>query len=89
MITTVMCGIYIGEMLTFALSGYLASTIVVSAGTIEFGGWSSIFYFFGLIGILWFPVWMTLAYETPESHPYISREEKKVLRNSKFLNCIN
>ncbi|XP_064103173.1 putative inorganic phosphate cotransporter [Macrobrachium nipponense] len=40
------------------------------------GGWPSVFYVFGVLGLLWFIFWMLLISNTPESHPTISLEEK-------------
>lgn len=40
------------------------------------GGWPSVFYVFGVLGLLWFIFWMVLISNTPESHPTISLEEK-------------
>ena len=34
-----------------------------------------VFYVFGLCGILWFPFWAYFAYETPDEHPRITKEE--------------
>jgi hypothetical protein len=35
------------------------------------GGWPSIFYIFGAIGIVWFFLWMLLAAKSPEEHRFI------------------
>ncbi|XP_068248075.1 putative inorganic phosphate cotransporter [Palaemon carinicauda] len=40
------------------------------------GGWPSVFYVFGVLGLVWFIFWMLLISNTPESHPTISLEEK-------------
>ena len=44
------------------------------------GGWPSIFYLFGAVGILWYPYWVYMAYEKPEDHPYMSEEEKAYIK---------
>lgn len=42
--------------------------------------WSSVFYVFGGLGVLWFVVWTLLCYNDPESHPFISDEEMDFLK---------
>jgi len=42
--------------------------------------WSSVFYFFGALGALWFVIFTLTCYSDPESHPYISEKEKDYLR---------
>lgn len=42
---------------------------------VNYGGWPSIFYVFGSMGILWFPLWAVLAYDTPLLHPTITKDE--------------
>lgn len=86
MITTVMSGMYIGEILGFSLSGYLGSSSL-KLGDTDVGGWPCIFYVFGLLGIIWFPLWAAFAYESPTVHPYISPEEKKLLREGNSLSA--
>ncbi|XP_058815568.1 putative inorganic phosphate cotransporter isoform X1 [Topomyia yanbarensis] len=43
-------------------------------------GWSSVFYFFGGMGVLWFILFTVLCYSNPESHPFISDKEKEYLQ---------
>ncbi|XP_039429753.1 putative inorganic phosphate cotransporter isoform X1 [Culex pipiens pallens] len=43
-------------------------------------GWSSVFYFFGGLGIFWFVLFTLLCYSDPESHPFISDKEKAYLK---------
>jgi ACS family sodium-dependent inorganic phosphate cotransporter-like MFS transporter 5 len=40
------------------------------------GGWPSIFYIFGIVGIVWFVLWMILAAKSPEDHRFISDKER-------------
>lgn len=47
----------------------------IDIGGTNFGNWPSVFYLFGVIGVIWFPFWALLAYETPDQHPDITREE--------------
>ena len=77
-----MSGMRVGEILGFSLSGALASTHIPAAG-VDIGGWSSVFYVFGCAGVLWFPLWASFAYESPSVHPFISLEERKLLREGR------
>ncbi|XP_072931562.1 putative inorganic phosphate cotransporter [Epargyreus clarus] len=43
------------------------------------GSWENVFYMFGGGGLVWFIFWCLLCYSTPNTHPYISDEEKKFL----------
>jgi len=36
----------------------------------------------GILGILWFLVWIFLAYSTPATHPRISRKEREYIQSS-------
>lgn len=46
------------------------------------GGWPSIFYVFGLIGVIWSVTFIIFVYEDPSSHPRIDEKEKKYIINS-------
>lgn len=83
MVSTVFSGMYLGEILGFSLSGYLVDSHVMSNGT-DIGGWPSVFYVFGLAGVIWYPFWMYMAYETPETHPHMSSEELALIRGGMF-----
>lgn len=71
---------FIGEIIAFSLSGYLVEQEIDIGGT-SFGGWASVFYIFGLVGVIWFPYWMYMAYETPDDHPYMTKEEKIYIKS--------
>ncbi|XP_046394163.1 putative inorganic phosphate cotransporter isoform X1 [Ischnura elegans] len=67
-----------GRLGTLVFSGAQMGTIIGTAlggPLITKWGWESVFYFFGVVGILWFIAWCTLCYSTPQSHPWISTEE--------------
>ncbi|GBM03528.1 Putative inorganic phosphate cotransporter [Araneus ventricosus] len=66
--TIIYNGTAIGTVLSLAVSGALCETNFL-------GGWPSAFYVFGLFGCLWFLLWITLVYDSPDSHPRISDEE--------------
>jgi ACS family sodium-dependent inorganic phosphate cotransporter len=67
-------GAQIGIVVGTALSGVLIQYSPI--------GWPSVFYFFGSLGVLWFIVWVALCYNDPQSHPFISDEEKAFLEKS-------
>lgn len=41
--------------------------------------WECGFYVFGGLGIIWFAMWQTFCFNTPDTNPYISETEKKYL----------
>lgn len=69
--TLVYAGSQIGTVFGNALSGILISATK---------DWASVFYFFGTLGIVWFVLFTMLCYSTPDSHPFISDEERKYLQ---------
>lgn len=46
------------------------------------GGWPSIFYVFGLVGIIWSVAFIIFVYEDPSTHPRIEEKEKKYIISS-------
>lgn len=74
MIPFIVSGTYVGEVIAFSLSGYLAESTYFIDGE-DWGGWPSIFYVFGIMGLMWFPLWIYAAHESPSEHPTISKEE--------------
>ena len=92
MIATVFSGMYVGEIIGFSLSGVLVDSVIIANGQ-DIGGWPSVFYVFGIVGILWYPYWTYMAYETPEEHPYMEKEELLLIRQGIdaiifFVNCV-
>lgn len=63
---TTYSGMHVGVILALPLSGVLSAS--------QFG-WPSVFYLFGSLGIVWFILWVLLAYNSPQEHPYISGSE--------------
>ena len=59
-------------MVSLPLSGVLCETL----------GWESVFYVFGVLGVIWFIVWVLLVFNGPEDHPTISTEEREYLKVS-------
>lgn len=82
MLPAIASGMYFGEIIGFSLSGYLVDWSLYINGQ-YWGGWQSVFYVFGLAGIVWFPYWAIFAYETPESHPRITKEEVDYIKAGK------
>ncbi|PSN33898.1 hypothetical protein C0J52_09548 [Blattella germanica] len=58
-----------GAMVSMAVSGVLA----------EAGGWTTIFYVFGGVGMLFIVPWAFLIYNSPTKHPRISESEKQYI----------
>ena len=69
----------------FATSGYMTTipNTVIIKGLVIFGGWDAIFYVFGCMGVIWYPIWVMYAYEDPSTHPSISPEELEFIRVGK------
>jgi len=73
------CGNYFGEIIGFAVSGWI----------IGFCNWSVLFYVFGVVGVLWCPFWWYVAAESPQVHPSISPEELRLFDKNKGENNDN
>ncbi|ROT73126.1 putative inorganic phosphate cotransporter [Penaeus vannamei] len=57
-----------GTIIGLTLGGWLCNS--------EFlGGWPSVFYVFGGVGLVWGLPWFLLIHDRPEGHPRISRRE--------------
>ncbi|KRY29228.1 Sialin, partial [Trichinella spiralis] len=68
-------GCFIGTLTAFIVSGFLADSSFL-------GGWPSIFYVFGVLGIVWFILWTLFVTNGPEDHRFISNAEKNFIVNS-------
>ncbi|XP_018006492.2 sialin [Hyalella azteca] len=44
------------------------------------GGWPSVFYVFGSLGVVWSVFWFPLVYDNPAQHPRISKHELEYLK---------
>ncbi|KAF8774342.1 putative inorganic phosphate cotransporter like protein [Argiope bruennichi] len=60
-------GMPVGGFFTVVISGILCHSKTF--------GWPYVFYVFGIVAIIWCLLWMVLIYDSPLSHPYISRRE--------------
>lgn len=66
-------GSQIGNVVAFSLGGYLC----VNGFS---GGWPSIFYVFGITGVVWTILWLVISAKSPDEHRFISEEEKEYIK---------
>ncbi|RXG59735.1 Sialin [Armadillidium vulgare] len=62
----------LGTVVSMGISGWLC-------GSEYLGGWPSVFYLFGSLGLIWGVFWFILIRENPASHPRISDQELKYI----------
>jgi len=60
---------------TGVIVGMLVSGVLCDHGFA--GGWPSVFYVFGVVGCIWSAAWFLLCYDSPATHPRISRTERE------------
>ncbi|KAK2493265.1 hypothetical protein MC885_004092 [Smutsia gigantea] len=65
-------GSYAGAVIAMPLAGVL----------VQYIGWASVFYIYGMFGIIWYTFWLLQAYESPAAHPTISEEERTYIETS-------
>uniref|UniRef100_A0A0K0FHM5 Sialin n=1 Tax=Strongyloides venezuelensis TaxID=75913 RepID=A0A0K0FHM5_STRVS len=65
-------GSYFGTVISLSLSAYIGESF----------GWEMIFYFFGLIALIWAFFWNKFIKENPEDDPYISGDELALIKTS-------
>ncbi|KAM9352428.1 vesicular glutamate transporter 3 [Symphorus nematophorus] len=70
--TTSFCGSYAGAVIAMPLAGVL----------VQYIGWSSVFYIYGVFGIVWYVLWLLLAYGSPAEHPTITEEERTYIETT-------
>ncbi|EEB20314.1 conserved hypothetical protein [Pediculus humanus corporis] len=70
--TLAFSGSYAGVVLGMPLSGLLIGGI----------GWQAPFYFYGVVGLLWYLFWLWLTFEKPCKHPTISAKELYYIEQS-------
>lgn len=68
----IFAGIQFGTVVTLAASGVMCDSDFM-------GGWPSVFYVFGVMGIVWAAFWFPLVRDSPAEHPRISKYELKLL----------
>lgn len=72
--TLVFAGNQIGSTFVNSVSGLLLQYSPI--------GWSSVFYFFGSIAVIWVIVFLIVCYNTPNEHPFISDKEKQYINDA-------
>ncbi|XP_054632520.1 vesicular glutamate transporter 3 isoform X3 [Dunckerocampus dactyliophorus] len=70
--TTSFCGSYAGAVIAMPLAGVM----------VQYVGWPSVFYIYGVFGIIWYVLWLLLAYGSPAVHPTITDEERIYIESS-------
>uniref|UniRef100_A0A671XMT2 Solute carrier family 17 member 8 n=1 Tax=Sparus aurata TaxID=8175 RepID=A0A671XMT2_SPAAU len=70
--TTSFCGSYAGAVIAMPLAGVL----------VQYVGWPSVFYIYGVFGIIWYVMWLLLAYGSPAEHPTITEEERTYIETT-------
>ncbi|XP_046664364.1 vesicular glutamate transporter 1 [Homalodisca vitripennis] len=70
--TIAFCGSYAGVVVGMPLSGMLIASF----------SWQAPFYFYGVVGLLWYLVWLWLSFERPSKHPTISGRELMYIEQS-------
>ncbi|VDM75568.1 unnamed protein product [Strongylus vulgaris] len=71
------------KLATFAFSGSYFGTVIsipLSAIIGQTLGWPFIFYFFGLLGLLWCLIWARRVSDFPATDPHISTDELTLLQ---------
>ncbi|XP_070496442.1 putative inorganic phosphate cotransporter isoform X2 [Chironomus tepperi] len=72
-----------GKLGSFVFGGGQVGTIIGTAlsGVLidYYDTWESVFYFFGILAIIWFLIFIVICYKDPESHPFITEKEKDYL----------
>jgi hypothetical protein len=84
MVSVTASGMYFGEILGVSISGVIVNKSLWINGE-DWGGWPLVFYLFGLLGFVWFPVYAFLAYESPETHPKITQLELDLFKENRAL----
>ncbi|OCT87624.1 vesicular glutamate transporter 3 [Xenopus laevis] len=72
LVTTSFCGSYAGAVIAMPLAGVL----------VQYVGWSSVFYIYGVFGMCWYVFWLLHATESPAAHPSITFEERTYIETS-------
>ncbi|KAH0817601.1 hypothetical protein GEV33_005190 [Tenebrio molitor] len=68
--TLAFSGSCVGTVVSMPASAYLATAL----------GWPSVFYFFGVVGLIWFVIWWILVAESPAEDPRISKGELEYIQ---------
>ena len=66
-----LCGQPVGAILSAAVNAYICEEL----------GWPVVFILYGILGILWSVIWMVFIYDSPLTHPRISKHEWEYIKN--------
>lgn len=65
-------GVSIGVAVTYPVFGFIIQTTC----------WENVFHFCGIVGTIWYCLWLYFVYDLPEKHPRIDpREEEYILKS--------
>ena len=73
------------KLATLAFSGCFAGVMFsmpISSELVKRLGPMSPFYFYGVVGLMWYLAWLWLVFEKPAYHPVIDRSELYYIENS-------
>ena len=68
-------GAQAGNVIALPLGGLLADEV----------SWESAFYVFGILGCIWFVFWVFLVFDSPDTHPRISKEERDYIVTNLYV----
>jgi MFS transporter, ACS family, solute carrier family 17 (sodium-dependent inorganic phosphate cotransporter), other len=72
MATIPFAGTCSGTVVSLSLSGILAQVF----------GWESVFYVYGVVGCIWYVLWLAIVRASPDHDRFISDEEKEYIKAS-------
>uniref|UniRef100_H2ZGX8 Sialin n=1 Tax=Ciona savignyi TaxID=51511 RepID=H2ZGX8_CIOSA len=75
LVSVTYAGSQFGTVVAQPISGILCASTFL-------GGWPSVFYVFGSLGVLWCIVWFIFAHSTPDKHPRISPAELHFIQSN-------
>ena len=70
-----LAGHFVGAALANTLSGYLCEQTGILGGS-----WPSVFRMYGIVGVVWFFLWMILVTSDPETNIWTGLEEKEYIQ---------
>lgn len=73
------------RLATMAFSGSYAGIVIgmpVSGMLTGWISWKAAFYFYGVMGVIWYTFWLWLSFEKPRIHPAITIKELKYIEKS-------
>lgn len=73
------------RLLTISYIGAQLGTVValpLSGQICFYLDWTYVFYIFGAVGLLWFVLWSLFIFNSPNTHPRISEEERRYITSS-------